>query len=157
MHNEQFRLFLLEDDDNDAFMIQRALQRSPVPCTVARFHDPTDAIKRLDQMSAPDDEAPHLILSDLKMPKMSGLEFVQWLRTSRFSCIPVIMLSSSSMPQDILSAYRSGTNSFSTKPVNVHQLDEIVSTVLKYWRETCQTPTSVLQGNIHLCDNEKAP
>lgn len=146
-----FRLFLLEDDDNDAFMIQRAIERGCVACEVTRFHDPRGAIERLMNLKAPDDEAPHLILTDLKMPGMSGLEFVQWLRQSHFSCIPVIMLSGSSLPEDILAAYRHGTNSFSTKPLDVHDLNEIVNTVLKYWKDICQTPTSVLESGMKLC------
>ena len=68
------------------------------------------------------------------------------------------MLSGSSLPQDILAAYRSGTNSFSTKPLNVHDLEAIVSTVLKYWREACQTPASILAGGgLHLCGKQKEP
>ena len=151
MKGNQFRLFLVEDDDNDAFMIQRAIERAGVPCEVTRFHEPTAAIETLMTLRMPDVQAPHLILTDLKMPRMSGLEFVQWLRGSPFSCIPVIMLSGSSLPEDILAAYRYGTNSFSTKPLDVHDLNEIVNTVFKYWKDTCQTPTSVLEGGVHLC------
>ncbi len=151
MNFGQFRLFLLEDDDNDAVMIRRAIERAGVPCDVTRFHEPKAAIATLTNLSSPDLQAPHLILTDLKMPGMSGLEFVKWLRASRFSCIPVIMLSGSSLPEDILAAYRHGTNSFSTKPLDVHDLNEIVNTVLKYWKDTCQTPASVLEGGVHLC------
>jgi CheY-like chemotaxis protein len=153
MKSNPFRLFLLEDDDNDAFMIQRAIERTGVPSEVTRFHDPRAAIETLTNLQTPDVTAPHLILTDLKMPGMSGLEFVQWLRGSRFSCIPVIMLSGSSLPEDILAAYRHGTNSFSTKPLEVHDLNEIVNTVLKYWKDICRTPTSVLEGGLHLCGN----
>src|SRR4051794_12101194 len=148
--NEKFRLFLLEDDENDAFMLQRAIKNSGVPCDLTHFHEPKAAIDALLHLPHPT-KVPHLILTDLKMPGMSGLEFVQWLRGSRFACIPVIMLSGSSLPEDILAAYRHGTNSFSTKPMDVHDLDEIVNTVFKYWKDICQTPTSVLQDGLHLC------
>jgi CheY-like chemotaxis protein len=152
MKTETFRLYLLEDDDNDALLIQRGIERAGVPCTVTRFHEPKAAIELLTNLQKPDAEAPHLILTDLKMPGMNGLEFVKWLRTSNFSCIPVVMLSGSSLPEDILAAYRQGTNSFSTKPMDPHDLDEIVKTVLKYWRQICQTPASVLEGgSLHLC------
>jgi CheY-like chemotaxis protein len=155
MKKNQFRLYLLEDDDNDAFMIQRALEQTCPHCEVTHFHDPTQAIETLEKLVKPDEEAPNLILTDLKMPRMNGLEFVQWLRASRFSCIPTIMLSGSSLPVDILAAYRHGMNSFSTKPLNVTDLNEIVSTVMRYWRETCQTPATVLQGGMHLCGKEE--
>jgi CheY-like chemotaxis protein len=149
-----FRLFLLEDDDNDACLIQRAIERTGLPCELAHFHDPRAAIDTLLRFQNPDAEAPHLILTDLKMPGMSGLEFIQWLRSSSFSCIPIIMLSGSSLPKDILAAYRHGTNSYSTKPLNVHDLNEIVNTVMKYWRDTCETPTSALEedASLHLCE-----
>ena len=149
MNTMRFRLFLLEDDDNDAFMIQRAIERSCRSCDVTRFHEPRSAIKALAQMKVPEIEAPHLILTDLKMPGMSGLEFVQWLRQSDFSCTPVVMLSGSSLPEDILAAYRLGTNSFSTKPLDVHDLNEIVNTVLKYWRDVCQTPAGVMAAGCN--------
>jgi CheY-like chemotaxis protein len=145
-----FRMFLLEDDENDAFMIQRAIERSGVPCAVTRFHEPRAAIDVLTNLEMPDLQAPHLILTDLKMPGMTGLEFVKWLRGSSFARIPVIMLSGSSLPEDILAAYQHGTNSFSTKPLEVHDLNEIVKTVLKYWSDACQTPTSVLEGGVHV-------
>lgn len=151
MKENSFRLFLLEDDDNDAFMIQRAIERACVPCELTRFHEPQEAIDALLKMERPEVEAPHLIFTDLKMPRMSGLEFVQWLRESHLSYIPVIMLSGSSLPEDILAAYRQGTNSFSTKPMDVHDLNEIVNTVLKYWKEACQTPAAVLGGGLHAC------
>jgi len=154
MKNKTFRLFLLEDDDNDAYMIRRAIERTGVDCKLTRFHEPTAAIDMLTNLRKPDEEAPHVILTDLKMPGMDGLEFVRWLRASQFSCIPVIMLSGSSLAEDILAAYRHGTNSFSTKPVNVHDLNEIVSSVMKYWKETCRTPTEVLQGGLHHCGKE---
>jgi CheY-like chemotaxis protein len=151
MNLDLFRLYLLEDDDNDALLIQRAIERAGVPCAVTRFHEPMAAIKMLSSLHTPDGEAPHLILTDLKMPGMNGLEFVKWLRASPFSCIPVIMLSGSSLPEDVLAAYRYGINSFSTKPIDIHDLDEIVRTVLKYWKQICKTPTSVLEGGLHLC------
>jgi CheY-like chemotaxis protein len=157
--NETFQLFLLEDDDNDAYMIQRAIERTGVPCELTRFHEPRAAIDKLLHFPKPEAHAPHLILTDLKMPGMSGLEFVKWLRSSRFACIPVIMLSGSSLPEDILAAYRQGANSFSTKPMSVTNLEEIVNTVLKYWKEACQTPTSVLRDGMDLCgtQNGKEP
>ena len=151
MKSNPFRLFLLEDDDNDAFMIERAIERAGVPSEVTRFYEPRAAIETLINLRMPEAQAPHVILTDLKMPGMSGLEFVQWLRGSHFSCTPVIMLSGSSLPEDILAAYRHGTNSFSTKPLEVHDLNEIVNTVLKYWKDICRTPASLLEDGLRLC------
>jgi two-component system response regulator len=141
-----FRLFLLEDDDNDALLIVRALKRSGQRCELRRFHNPHEAIAALETVQNPERNVPHLILTDLKMPKMTGMEFVTWLRNSPFSCVPVIMLSGSSLPEDVLQAYRIGTNSFSTKPVDPHDLDQIVATVMKYWNEACHTPASIMAG-----------
>jgi CheY-like chemotaxis protein len=152
VHPVRFRLWHLEDDDSDALLVQQALRRSHRPVDLTRYHDPTAAIAVLESIYAPEVQAPHLILTDLKMPKMDGLEFVKWLRQSRFACIPVIMLTGSTLPTDVLAAYRSGVNSFSTKPVSVLHLNELVSTVLKYWNELCATPTAVADSGFPICN-----
>ncbi|HEY0548428.1 MAG TPA: response regulator [Verrucomicrobiae bacterium] len=146
MKKSKFRVFLLEDDDNDAFLIQRAVERACGGCAVSRFHDPTEIIPFLEALRSPWAEAPDVIISDLKMPRMSGLEFVEWLRASPFSCIPVLMLSGSALAEDVLRAYRHGANSFSTKPVDVHDLDAIVGAVMKYWKEASHTPAALARG-----------
>ncbi len=151
----QFRVMFLEDDDNDALFIKRALERSGVSAVITRFPDPHAAIAALEGMKDPEEEAPDLIITDLKMPKMSGLDFVRWLRASRFSCVPVIMLSGSSLPEDILKAYRAGTNSFSTKPVETEELDRIATTVMQYWKEACHTPAAILTAGMRLCEADK--
>ena len=139
--NRGYRVFHIEDNDDDALLIRRAVERSHHSCTFTQFPNARAAIAALNTIMAPETEAPHLILSDFNMPEMNGLEFVRWLRQSRFSAIPVIILSSSTRPGDVLAAYRSGANSFTTKPLNVLQLNETIGTVLKYWRDATVTPT----------------
>jgi CheY-like chemotaxis protein len=131
------RMFHLEDDPNDAELFATGLSRSGKPCKLTQFGSAEAAIQAMQKIMVPEMEAPHLIISDLKLPGMNGFEFATWLRRSRFSCIPLIILSGSSLAGDVAAAYRCGANSFATKPVSVHQLNEMVGTILKYWNDVC--------------------
>jgi CheY-like chemotaxis protein len=133
----KFRLFHLEDDDNDAFLLSKGVERTQRPCTLMRFRHGIEAKQALEEITAMETEAPHLIISDLKMPQMNGLEFTSWLRQTRFSCVPVVILTGSALLEDRAAAYRAGANSFASKPPSIHELYDMVAIILKYWSDVC--------------------
>jgi len=151
VNHGKFRIFHLEDDDNDAFLFAAALRRTHRACDLTRFNNGIEATQALDQIRSTETEAPHLIITDLKMPKMNGIEFVRWLRQSRFSCVPAILISGSSLAGDVLDAYRCGANSFSVKPVTTHELNELIGTVVKYWHDVSITPAQVAHSTWNVC------
>ncbi len=135
-----FKIFLLEDDESDAFLISRALATVEPHCLVTHFDTPLRVVELLEGAGTPADELPHLILTDLKMPLMSGIEFVKRLRASRFSTLPVLMLSSSNMAQDILRGYDAGINSWITKPNSYDEMVAMFRITVRFWRDICLVP-----------------
>ena len=135
-----FRIFLLEDDESDSFLFARALKEVDCRCEITHFDNPIRAVSLLERVSDPARELPHLILSDLKMPIMSGLDFVKWLRASPYEGVPVVMLSSSNAARDIRAAYEAGANSWITKPNSYEGLVAAFRTAVEYWRDVCEVP-----------------
>lgn len=78
--------------------------------------------------------SPHLLLLDLKMPRVNGFEVLRWVRQeSHVNGLPVVVLTSSDELRDIQLAYRMGANSFLMKPTNVHDLKELIKSLEQYW------------------------
>ena len=112
---------LVEDDENDAILLERALKRVDADARLQWVQD-GDAAKQYLLGTPPfQDRAafpmPFVILSDLKMPRCSGLELVQWIRQDpRFQLMPFVMFSSSDQPSDVALAYQDGANWYLAKP-----------------------------------------
>jgi CheY-like chemotaxis protein len=133
-----FRIWCLEDDESDILFLSRALREAASDHVMTHFENPLQAIEALERLADPARELPHLILTDLKMPIMDGLEFVKWLRASPFALVPVVVLSSSNLSQDIRSAYQAGFNSWITKPNSYKALVETFQAMIQYWRNPSQ-------------------
>jgi CheY-like chemotaxis protein len=142
------RTFLLvEDDPNDVFMVEREFKRAP-HLRLTHVPDATEAIRYLtgegkyaDRYNHP---LPAVILLDLKMPGLSGFDFLQWLHSESPGdqrLIPVVVMSSSGLPEDIKQAYSLGVNSYMTKPVDWETFKDRIKTLGIYWSEHAEVPT----------------
>lgn len=130
----------IEDDPNDVFLFQHALKRADISVPVRVARDAGEAIDYLTRSShisnRQDYPLPKLILLDLKLPRTSGLEVLVWIRFQpilKLKLIPVIVLSSSTQPEDIQGAYLRGANSFLIKPSSSGQLMDLVKLIHPYW------------------------
>ena len=126
-------ILLVEDNPMDVDLTRRAFMRRKVnhPIEVAR-----DGEEVLTFISGWGEQRPIpiLILLDLKLPKVDGLEVLHHLKTHpRFHVIPVVVLSTSTEDRDIQVAYREGANSFIVKPVDFDQFMQIVEHIQIYW------------------------
>jgi CheY-like chemotaxis protein len=135
-----FRVWHLEDDEGDRTFLDRAMKRLHRAIQLEQFPTPQPAIARLQAIVHPRTELPHLVISDLKMPGMTGVEFVQWVRSSPYCYVPVVILSGSGLPEDVLHAHEVGVTSFVTKPLNASDLTALLHTVVEYWRDVCHSP-----------------
>ncbi len=126
-------IFLVEDNPMDIDLTKRAFARRKVlnPIEIAR--DGEEAIEHIARWEAGEPQ-PVVILLDLKLPKIDGLEVLQRVKSHpKFSTIPVIVLTSSSEDRDIDTAYRLGANSYIVKPVDFEKFLEVASQIDLYW------------------------
>jgi CheY-like chemotaxis protein len=138
---------LVEDDPNDVLIVQQEFKRASKNIRLTTVSDGIEAKRYLegkdeyrDRFKCP---LPHVILLDLKMPRFSGFDFLEWLRSKapdQLHFIPVVVLSSSTLPQDIVRAYALGVSSYMTKPVNWEEFRKRLHSLATYWAENVETP-----------------
>src|SRR5688572_19634691 len=108
-------ILLIDDDDNDVVFIRRALVKGGIPNPLQAVNDAETAIEYLSGKCIYSDRLkypfPMCIITDLKMPRKTGLEFLRWLQEhSECDMIPTVVMTSSSQPSDIRNAYKLGAN-----------------------------------------------
>ena len=131
-------ILLAEDDPNDVLLIQRALQRNHVANPLQVVRDGEQALAYLSGAGAFADRERHplpvLLLLDLKMPRKSGLEVLEWVRQQPgLKRLPIVVLTSSNQSPDINRAYELGANSYLVKPAGFDSLLELVKNLDVYW------------------------
>ena len=131
-------IFLVEDNANDEELTLRALRKSKIVNEVVVARDGAEALDYLfarGAYAARDPlDLPEIVLLDLKLPKVSGLEVLRQIRTAEATkLLPVIMLTSSTEDTDLVSGYRNGANSYVVKPVDFTQFSEAVRQLGMYW------------------------
>lgn len=131
-----FSVLVIDDNLDDGFLAKRAIIKSGVPCVVEVASDGNQAIERLR------DAGPFsLILLDFKMPEPSGVKILQFIRTfDKTRYTPVVMLSSSSMEEDVRAAYAAGANSYMHKDIDLSEFSAKLAVVLRYWIELSLSP-----------------
>lgn len=131
-------ILLVEDDSNDVLFIQRAFRRSKLESSMQVVRDGDEAVAYLSGEGKYADRnlypLPGMILLDLKLPRRSGLEVLEWLRNQPvLKRIPVVILTSSKEHNDVNKAYDMGVNSYLLKPVNYNALNEMIDTLNAFW------------------------
>lgn len=137
-------ILLVEDSGHDAEMTMRVLKRRGIVNEIAWVKDGVEAVEYLfceGEYVDRDNGMPKLVLLDMKMPRMDGLQVLRKLKTAeKTRHIPVIMLTSSQEESDLMNSYLSGVNSYIVKPVDFEQFDETIAQVGMYWAVVNQTP-----------------
>ncbi len=144
---EQRLILLVEDNDDDVELTLRALRRNRVANRVDVVRDGAEA---LDYLFATGSyagrdvrDAPNLVLLDLKLPKVGGLEVLERLRDDpRTHRLPVVILTSSNVESDLARSYDLGANSYIRKPVDFTQFMEAVNQLGLYWLVLNEAPPS---------------
>jgi two-component system, response regulator len=123
-------ILLVEDNPDDVQLTRHALQKNNISNELVVAGDGVEALEILRRSA----ETPALILLDLKLPKMNGLEVLQAIRAdARLRLLPVVMLTSSKEDQDVVKSYTNGANSYVRKPVDFEQFNEAVRQLGLYW------------------------
>ena len=146
MHeHDQFTVLLVEDDLNDIFLVKRAFKRAEVHNPLQVVTDGGEAIQYLigegkyaDRQTHP---LPHLIVMDIKMPRMTGFDVLEWIKSEHtLRRIPVVIVSSSDRPEDINRAYELGANAYMVKPVDIKAVEHLFESITQYWGLECAKP-----------------
>ena len=129
-------ILLIEDNEQDEVLTIKALQKNKVfnEIVVAR-----DGVEAMDILFNPSSlkylsDLPQLILLDLKLPKIDGLEILKEIKQHvRTKIVPVVILTTSKEENDLISGYELGANSYVRKPVDFHEFTEVVKNLGTYW------------------------
>ena len=140
-------ILLVEDNADDEALTLRALNKSKVANTIVVVRDGAEALDYLFCSGAYADrnplDLPQVILLDLKLPKVDGLEVLRRLRAEpRTHMLPVVILTSSKEEQDLVNAYSSGANSYVRKPVDFNQFVDAIRQLGLYWLVLNEVPPS---------------
>lgn len=129
-------IFLVEDSEQDEILTIKALKKNKVLNEISVARDGQEALDMLfdETYSNYHQELPLLILLDLKLPKVDGLEVLKQIRNhQRTKLVPVVILTTSKEESDLLSGYEYGANSYVRKPVDFHEFAEAVKSLGTYW------------------------
>lgn len=129
-------ILLVEDNEQDEILTIKALQKNKILNEIKVARDGLEAIELLfdDTSQSYERELPQLILLDLKLPKIDGLEVLKNIRSHpRTKIVPVVILTTSKEDSDLLSGYEMGANSYVRKPVDFHEFAEAVRSLGTYW------------------------
>jgi two-component system response regulator len=146
------RILLVEDDPQDVELTVRAFRSENVQSRIEVVRDGEEALDYLfcrgEYKSRPADQPPTLVLLDLKLPKVGGLQVLREVKGSaECRSIPVIVLSSSDEQRDVAESYRLGVNSYIQKPVDIVEFRKAIRALALYWLGVNRSPFSQKPGS----------
>ena len=148
MRYREVEILLVEDNPDDEFLILRALRKHKVSNKIHVVRDGEEALDflfcrgRYEEGHCSHDL--RLILLDLKLPKLNGLEVLAEIKNDeRTKSIPTVLLTSSNIQEEMLSAYVGGANSFLQKPVDFEHFDDLIRHVGFYWMRLNKKPDTI--------------
>jgi CheY-like chemotaxis protein len=142
---EQVEILLAEDNPEDAEMTLRALRKHNLANHLHWVKDGEEALEYLfctGRYAGCDPSRPlRLVLLDIKMPKVDGIEVLRRIKGSELRTVPVVVMTSSNEERDVIESYRIGANSYIVKPVAFEAFTDTVSKIGLYWVLTNRVPS----------------
>jgi CheY-like chemotaxis protein len=130
--SQQLNILLVEDDDVDVMTVKRAFQKNHITNPLFVAGDGIEALQKLRDGSVP--KGRRLVLLDLNMPRMNGIEFLRELRNDpKLAATPVVVLTTSNDDQDKVSAYNMNVAGYLLKPVTFQNFCDVMVALNKYW------------------------
>jgi|SRR6185436_16877039 len=134
-------MLVAEDDVSDAELLRIAMRRSGITNRTFFVKDGEQAIEYLEGKGEFADRQkypfPKIVITDLKMPRRTGLELLDWLQQHpECKVLPTVLMSGSALPNDIRKAYGLGAKSYFTKPSSLDELTELMKVLNEYWSST---------------------
>jgi len=147
MSSSEIEIVIVEDDPNDAELLVRVFRKLGVANKIVLLKDGAEALDYLFARGAYADRSvdgdPKIIILDLKLPKVNGIEVLQKIKSDeRTRRVPVVVLTSSKETRDVKDAYGLGVNSYVTKPIKFEEFAKIVTELGMYWLLVNKLPRS---------------
>src|SRR5688572_23431444 len=141
-------ILVAEDTEDDALFLERGFRKAGLRNPLQILTDGTEVLKYLKAEGKYEDRQkypfPSVFFTDIKMPKLSGFEVLQWLRDHpECRIIPTIVFSSSAEPEDVKRAYQIGANAYFVKPTTLGELEEMVRYAYEFWARCAKPPIPV--------------
>jgi len=137
------QILLVEDNPDDEMLALRALKKSAIADDLVVARDGVEALDYLLEQNRSGADLPALVLLDINLPRLNGLEVLKRLRENAVThLLPVVMLSSSKEEKDISSSYDYGCNSYIRKPVDFRQFSDMIVQVERYWLKLNEAPNA---------------
>ena len=135
MNSGKTEIIIVEDNPNDAELVMRVFKKNNLADKFVVLKDGAEAIEYLfSEGGLPGNVLPKVILLDLKLPKVDGIEVLRRLKSEeKTKNIPVVVLTSSTEQRDLKDAYRLGVNSYVAKPIKYDEFSKAVSELGTYW------------------------
>lgn len=140
--NKEISILLVEDNEGDILLTLEALKEAKIHNEINVVRDGDAALQYLNKEGQyKDAETPELILLDINLPKMDGIEVLEKIKSHKhLMVIPVVMLTTSDSEKDIFQSYQSHANCYITKPVNFGNFMEVIQTIRDFWINIVQLP-----------------
>ncbi len=143
MLTKAMNILLVEDNEADIVLTREALSHSNTPLNLEVVQDGESALRFLRNVHNPFGKLPDLILLDLNLPGMNGMEVLENIKAdTKLRTIPVIILSTSTAERDISCAYQRHANTYICKPFEQEQYAEIVQVIEQYWKKAALARTN---------------
>ncbi len=148
------RIVLVEDNPADAMMLQTALRQAGAPTEVTLLTDGAKAVDYFCGESSQDTRRCDLLLLDLNLPKVSGIEVLEQVRACEYyKCLPVVVMSGSSASAEVRRCYEAGANSYICKPTHLDEIFAKVAQFVSYWSKCVELPqkdiSPTLRARVH--------
>jgi CheY-like chemotaxis protein len=145
MTKDRPTLLIVEDNEDDIFFVERIFRQIGARCELRFARDGIEAIDYLSGKGAFHDRTkypmPTIILMDLKMPRRNGFEVLEWMHNQpEIRLIPTIVVTSSTLQEDVTKAYRLGANAVMNKPVDKDSLLQMLKSFHIYWTDFVEMP-----------------
>lgn len=137
-------IFIADDSPEDVELTVKTFQRARVANPLVTCRDGAELLQRLGRVGEDKDPAPLVILLDVKMPRMDGVEALREIRAHPdLRAIPVIMLTSSRQHRDLLESYGLGANAYVVKPLEIEEFRRAIESISTFWALTITPPPDV--------------
>ena len=146
MQRKLFSVLLVEDDENDVVLVTHTFKKAQINNPLQIVNDGAEAVEYLKGDGKYEDRErwplPELIVMDIKMPRLTGFEVLEWVKGNGgpLRRIPIVIVSGSDNPDDINRAYELGANAYMVKPMDSRGVEHLFQSITHYWGLECAKP-----------------